>query len=125
MKKCNLGGYKTLVEMANKCGGPLTFVLGMLATGYGVGKVVELGINTVRKGKNASEKTYSFSKPSTINNMQLDAGDQFSIIVTIKDVAIIKLLKDCKKPYVVSLNYLKTVSSDLAEDFGAPSNNNK
>ena len=119
----NLGWYQLLTTVAKKVGGPPKLVGLLLAGGYGIGKVVEIGGKEVLKiikkrrsedGDNiASAKSkYKFTIAGRgESGLRFSKGDEFFVAAIHGTVVLIENENDLNSPYFVDLVWLKSVSN--------------
>lgn len=115
----NLGGYKTIVVLVKKLGGPgqaAAIVIGGAAT---AGAVALAGAQTVaakvRKRRVAGEASESRQFTVTVgasskDGLELVVGDQFRVLERDGDVVLIEIVGRNDNPHVVSADFLRSVS---------------
>lgn len=113
----NLGLYQKITTYSKNVGGPTNFLLLVAGGGYGVGKIIEIGIKkTVKTIKNRSK-----DKPSTkiyhVHSMDksnegliFNVGDRYQVLERDKDAVLIKKIGDTNNPYFVSAELLHSIS---------------
>lgn len=125
----NLGMYQTLVSMAKKVGGPERLVAALLASGYVVGRSAELGgkkaakvAKGVLKKRNQPCATKGQSFVVTADGadssagLALQSGHVFRVLECDADSILIEVLGNPTNPYVVSRQFLMTISAFPSND---------
>lgn len=119
----NLGWYQLLTTVAKKVGGPPKLVGLLLAGGYGIGIVVEIGgkevLKIIKKRRSedgdiiASAKSkYKFTIAGRgESGLRFSKGDEFFVAAIHGTVVLIENENDLNSPYFVDLVWLKSVSN--------------
>jgi hypothetical protein len=122
----NLGLYKDMVVLAKKVGGPL--VLGGLVAvgGWVVGRGGEAASEGVvkavkklklRKSRAAeSERIFVVSTAAEYDGLSLQPGDRFRVLEPVEDGVLIQRVGDDESPYVVTTQFLVSISDLKVED---------
>ncbi len=112
----NLGLYLWLTKIAKRVGGPIAFVLIMIAGGVALGLGMEAAIKrivmAVRKHNKHSdqEPLYTVSEAVTVaGGMELRAGDQFRVLLQDGEYALIERLMD-EEHHIVPVSLLNRIS---------------
>ena len=119
----NLGNYQTLVVLAKRVGGPKTLAAAFIASGAVLGLGAEhggkkaLGVARKNRGKPPVRRI------ATTHLMQVDAsgveegaglrlkrGDTYRVLEADGDAILIGVLEDPDNPYMVSRQFLQSVS---------------
>lgn len=114
--KNNLGAYKIVVEVMKKLHGPKIALPVFAITSYALIKPIELLVTKVVKKIKKSESLESPTEYCFTSNGQYDSlcfsnGERFTVLVTADNAVVIEKKDDDNNPYVVSYDYLKTVST--------------
>ena len=114
----NLGAYQTMTTTAKRLGGPYGLTATVLAIGYVGGKLIEVPIRVaikhIRKKKNPrnSEKMIAVtSAGSDGSGLTFSQGDAYRVLYSDIDMALIEKIGDTNNPYMVSLDFLRSVSN--------------
>jgi len=138
----NLGGFQVMVVAAKKIGdvvvkvfprlpknivGPLGLLIGVAGGGYIGIRGVEAGIKKITKiakekkaskGETFEVTAYGHDKD---NDLEFHEGSKFKVLNIIDgNVVLIEKLDDDNNPYVISSEFLKTVSESFAKTFNEP-----
>lgn len=109
-----LGLYQSIVVWSKKLGGPKRFIALTMASGYLVGRTVEVGVKTLAKAAKKSKKpplpTYTIHTAASSDDLHFSAGDTFHILEQDKDAVLIEKIGDANNPYFISTQELKNIS---------------
>ena len=118
----NLGGYQVMTTLAKKLGGPKNLAILTMGGGYllfrGVETVAKKGVKTVkaRYNKHKTEKSYTnvifevTSEGTDKNGLIFNIGDKYKVLELDDNVILIEKVGDLNNPYVVSADFLCTIS---------------
>ncbi len=117
----NLGWYQLLTTMAKKVGGPKRLVGMFVGGGALIGGGVVAGGNALKKKITAEiEKKRKSAAASVIYKVKVEGrsnegllfkvGDEFCVLETDGDAALIDKTGDKNGPYFVSIKFLTTIS---------------
>lgn len=113
----NLGLYQKITTYSKKVGGPANFLLLVASGGYGIGKIIEVGIKrTVKtiknrsKGKTSTKLYYVHSMGKSSEGLTFNVGDSYQVLERDKDAVLIKKIGDTDNPYFVSTDLLHSIS---------------
>lgn len=113
----NLGLYQKITTYSKKVGGPINFLLLVASGGYGVGRIIEVGIKkTVKTIKNHSKDKlspklyYVHSMGKSSEGLIFNVGDSYQVLERDKDAVLIKKIGDTNNPYFVSADLLYSIS---------------
>jgi len=123
----NLGFYQVAVVAINKVGGPKKFIgliSGVLVLLYGLGaatgpKLIEFFQRVVKafKGKtdeqilDQAEECQVIQEGATEKGVYFHVGEQIKVIYKEKDMALIYRMNDKDSPYLVSTNFLTSITN--------------
>lgn len=115
----NLGWYQRITTWSKKVGGPLQLMAVVGASGYAVGKVIEISskkvIKKVKKHnstKRIETKIYTVHTSDKSNEgLAFEVGDKYRILEKDGDAVLIEKLNDNNNPYFVSEVFLKSISN--------------
>ena len=108
--------YLWLTRIAKKLGGPVPFIITLLAGGALIGVVLEKGINAVvkaiKKGKKnlESEPVYTVGEDAVSEDgMAFTAGDQFRILKLEGEYALIERIRD-EEHRILPVSFISGIS---------------
>ena len=123
----NLGFYQVAVVAINKVGGPKKFIgliSGVVVLIYGVGaatgpKLIKFFQRVVKvfKGKtdeqilDQAEECQVIQEGTTEKGVYFHVGEQIKVIYKEKDMALIYRMNDKDSPYLVSTNFLTSITN--------------
>lgn len=114
----NLGAYQTMTTTAKKFGGPYGLAAFIAFAGYGVGKLIEISVKAGARYVRAKKKTDQAERLIEVTSAGTDGsdlafreGDSYRILYSDKDMALIEKIGDANNPYMVSPDFLRTVSN--------------
>lgn len=113
----NLGAYQKTVVWMKRCGGPHVAIPSFIATSYGVLRSIEAIITSAikhlkkEKPSTLSEKFITVtSSGKDSSNLSFSVGDSYKILFSDDEVALIEKVGDKGNPYVVSPDFLRSIS---------------
>lgn len=124
----NLGGYQVVVTVIKKLGGPRSAAIILIGGSFAVGRSAESGIKKAFKASKAAIKKRNAACPSkgqlfkvTVDGeanigLKLRAGDEYRVLECDEDSILIEVLNNPDNPYVVSSQFLKTISDYPAQN---------
>lgn len=125
----NLGAYQAMTTMAKKVGGPKNLAVVTVAGGWTVLRLAEAGGKKAVKVAQAALKkrsapcatkgqVFEVTADGTDSSagLTLHSGDSFRILECDADVILVEVLDNPANPYVVSRQFLTTVSDFPADD---------
>ena len=119
----NLGAYQWITSASKKVGGPVNLLLLVGAAGAVIGKLGEIGVKkgveaikshltSKKKADNSTERIYSVTADGKNNEgVSFVVGDHYRRLVRDNDSVLIEKIGDNNNPYVVSADFLKTISN--------------
>lgn len=115
----NLGDYQTMTTLAKKMGGPKVFAASLVLSGVAIGsartKVVAASKAVLaRRGESCPTKGMHFKIVADAvdgSGAKFRAGGEYRVLECDGDAILIEIVGDQDNPYVVSSEFLATVSS--------------
>lgn len=114
----NLGLYLWLTRIAKKMGGPVAFVLVMIAGGVLVGLGAEAAVKKLvreykkRKTNFANEPIYTVIREAVSEDgMDFMTGDQFRVLMQEGEYALVERLRGMEHR-ILSISFLKSITED-------------
>ena len=114
----NLGAYQTMTTTAKKFGGPYGLAALIAFAGYGVGKLIEISVNAGARYLQAKKKPDQTKQLIEVTSAGTDGsdlafrdGDSYRVLYSDKDMVLIEKVGDANNPYMVSPDFLRTVSN--------------
>lgn len=114
----NLGGYQTTVTWMKRLGGPKTFWIVVPLACYVGGKLIEIPVRSIARYFRARTNT---NQPKQLievtsagvdsSGLSLDQGDAYRILYSDKDMVLIEKIGDTNNPYLVSSDFLHSISN--------------
>lgn len=117
----NLGWYQLITMLSKKVHGPKNLLAIVFGGGVLVGGGAFYGINEYTKARKRIQadldssirkaKVYSVNKAGISNEgLQFNKGDQFKVLDTTEEIALIEKIGDEHNPYFVSLSFIRDIS---------------
>lgn len=113
----NLGWYQEMTRIAKKVGGPKNLLILTLGMGYLIIRSGEAIVKKVYKEVNKSRKHTSNKKLLSVTSdgkfgkdLEMNIGDKYRIIESDGESAVIEKVGDSNNPYVVSFDFLSSIS---------------
>ena len=114
----NLGAYQTMTTTAKKFGGPYGLAAFIALAGYGVGKLIEISVKTGARYLRAKKKPDQPKQLIEVTSVGTDGsdlafrdGDSYRVLYSDTDMVLIEKVGDANNPYMVSPDFLRTVSN--------------
>lgn len=114
----NLGAYQTMTTTAKKFGGPYGLAALIAFACYGVGKLIEISVKAGARYLQAKKKPDQTKRLIEVTSAGTDGsdlvfheGDSYRILYSDRDMVLIEKIGDANNPYVVSPDFLRSVSN--------------
>ena len=115
----NLGWYQRITTWSKKVGGPVQLIAIIGATGYAVGKVIEVSGKSIIKivkrhntTKEIATKIHTVHTSGRNNEgLTFEVGDKYRILEQDGDAVLIEKLNYNNNPYFVSAEFLESISN--------------
>lgn len=114
----NLGAYQTMTTTAKKFGGPYGIAAFIAFAGYGVGKLIEISFKAgarcfrAKKKPDESKRVIEVTSAGTGgSNLSFREGDFYRILHSDKEIVLIEKVGDTNNSYMVSPDFLRSVSN--------------
>jgi hypothetical protein len=107
-----------MTTTAKKFGGPYGLAAFIALAGYGVGKIIEISFKTGARYVEAKKKPDQPNRLIEVTSAGTDGsdlafreGDSYRILYSDEDMVLIEKVGDTNNPYMVSPDFLRTVSN--------------
>ena len=114
----NLGAYQTETTWCKKVGGVGNMTVILMVLGYGCGKIVEISGRAIAKRIRAKKESNQqaelievTSSGTDSSNLHLNEGDTYRVLYSDGDLVLIEKTGDGNNPYMVSPDFLRSVSN--------------
>ena len=114
----NLGAYQTATTLCKKVGGVGNMTVILMVLGYGCGKIVEISGRAIAKRIRAKKETNQQAKLIEVTSsgtdssgLLLNEGDTYRVLYSDVDMVLVEKTGDEDNPYMVSPDFLRSVSN--------------